>query len=361
MQEKKIMRKSALPTLLIGAMIWAVSFSGVANAQFGRNIGTIDAGTTVKVRTVETITADDSDGSLFEGVIDQDVVNRNGAVAIPRGSSVELVVKEVSNSELALDLAAVTVNNQRYAIQADGNTVTSEQREGIGINDRTGKYVGGGALLGALVGAIAGGKKGAAIGAGVGAAGGAGTQILTRGRSVQVPAESLLTFRLQQPLRTGLTSSSVSQVDGNVSAAYRAGLQAGRSDWDRNLPRNTRSERYRTGQQRADYEAGYSRGYDQQTSQSSHITGRQKPMDQTNPNATASISIGRDNNIRWQAPAFARVYVLMDNEPLKLFAEGQSGVQAAPWIETGHLYIFVVQDARGNEIARDRLDLRRRR
>jgi outer membrane lipoprotein SlyB len=60
--------------------------------------------------------------------------------------------------------------------------------------------VGGGAALGAIIGAIAGGGKGAAIGAASGAGAGAGTQIFTRG-SVKVPAESVLTFQLEAPLR----------------------------------------------------------------------------------------------------------------------------------------------------------------
>jgi hypothetical protein len=51
------------------------------------------------------------------------------------------------------------------------------------------------------VGAIAGGGKGAAIGAAAGAVAGAGTQVATRGSAVWVPAESILTFRLNQPLR----------------------------------------------------------------------------------------------------------------------------------------------------------------
>jgi YmgG-like glycine-zipper protein len=82
--------------------------------------------------------------------------------------------------------------------------VNGDRKEGLGKNERTGKYVGGGAVLGAIIGAITGGGKGAAIGAGAGAAAGAGVQVLTRGKSVDVPSESLLTFRLSEPLRAGL-------------------------------------------------------------------------------------------------------------------------------------------------------------
>jgi hypothetical protein len=359
---KSFLNSRPLPALLVGAMIWAACIAPSAYAQ--RALGTIEAGTTIAVRTSETINANGTDGRVFEGEVVDDVLNRNGSVAIPRGSPVELVVKNVTDTELAVDLSSVTVNNQRYGLETGGSAVTGERRDGIGVNERTGKYVGGGALLGAVVGAIAGGKKGAAIGAGAGAAAGAGTQILTRGKSVRIPAESLLTFRLQQPLRTSSAVSGAGRYDlqndqVTSSAAYRAGVQAGRSDADRNLARNVRSERFRTGQQRADYEAGYHQGYDNRLQSQSSQVIRQKPTaDDLNG---SSIRIGRDNNIRWQAPATARVYVMVDNEPMKLFAEGQSGTQEAPWIQSGHLYVFVMQDLRGNEIARDRLDLRGRR
>jgi hypothetical protein len=54
--------------------------------------------------------------------------------------------------------------------------------------------------VGALIGAIVGGGKGAAIGAGVGAAGGAGVVVLTKGKEVKVPAETVLNFKLDADL-----------------------------------------------------------------------------------------------------------------------------------------------------------------
>ena len=166
--------------LTIGAMIFALFLPNGAIAQ---RIGTIDAGTTIAVRTTEDIVAKDSDGRVFSGVVDQNVLKRNGTIAIPRGSDVELVVKETSSNEIAVDLDSLIVNGQRYSVDTANNVISSERKDGIGANKRTGKYVGGGALLGAVIGAIAGGGKGAAIGAGVGGAAGAGTQVLTRGKN----------------------------------------------------------------------------------------------------------------------------------------------------------------------------------
>jgi len=165
---------------------------------------TISSGSTVTVRNNESINVSGSDGRVFTGVVDQDVIAPNGAIVIPRGSNVELMVRDVSGDELALDLESVTVNGQRYGVVASDATIEGERsKDSIGVNRRTGKYVGGGAVLGAIIGAIAGGGKGAAIGAGAGAAAGAGTQVLSRGRTVVVPAESLVTFHLEQPLYLG--------------------------------------------------------------------------------------------------------------------------------------------------------------
>ena len=192
--------------ILSVAIIWALPLASVGQSRRGG--GVIDAGTTVAVRTVQEIETNDN-GKTFPGVVDRDVKARNGRILIPKGSDVELVVKKTSNDEVALDLDSVTVNGQRYSVEADPNAVDSDRKEGVGANKRTGKYVGGGAAIGAIIGAIAGGGKGAAIGAGAGAAGGAGAQVLTRGKAVHVPAETLLTFRLTQPLRAGVRNSGL--------------------------------------------------------------------------------------------------------------------------------------------------------
>ena len=163
--------------------------------------GTIATGTRILVRTSEMIEARKSAGRVFAGVVDKAVKDANGRVAIPRGSRVNLIVRKLPNSDLALDLESLTVNGRRYAVATDSIATGSGQKDGIGSNKRTAEYIGGGALLGTIIGAIAGGGKGAAIGAAAGAGAGAGTQVLTRGKTVKVPAESLLTFRLEHALQ----------------------------------------------------------------------------------------------------------------------------------------------------------------
>ena len=168
----------------------------------------IEADTTFVVRTDEAIDVKTADGLVFQGTVDEDVLDRDGEVAIPEGSTVELLARK-NGDEMTLDLESVTVNGQRYAVLADQATVgTSGQLEAgvntIGANRDTAIYIGGGALLGSIIGAATGGGKGAAIGAAVGAAAGAGAQIVTKGKSLSLPAESLVTFRLARRLNVGV-------------------------------------------------------------------------------------------------------------------------------------------------------------
>jgi hypothetical protein len=172
-------------------------------------VGTVGTGTSISVRTSERIDVKKSDGRVFTGVVDQDVRDANNRVAIPRGSKAELTVKTLSKNDLVLDLESVTVGEQRYALSAADAAMDNGQRDGIGKNKRTATYIGGGALLGTIIGAIAGGGKGAAIGAAAGAGAGAGTQVLTRGKKVNVPAESLLTFRLEKSLQMGVADNGI--------------------------------------------------------------------------------------------------------------------------------------------------------
>jgi len=170
----------------------------------------IEPGTQLVVRTNDSIHANQADYRVYTGTVDQDVRGANGQVGIPRGSQVELIVRHEPDNDLVLDVESVSVNGQRYSVDTGTERVDSPGRgEGVGANQRTGKYVGGGAVLGTILGAIAGGGKGAAIGAAAGAAAGAGAQTITKGREVNVPAETLLTFRIDSPLDVGVVDRGV--------------------------------------------------------------------------------------------------------------------------------------------------------
>ncbi len=161
------------------------------------------AGTELDVRTVETIDSRNSGADqVFSATVERSVTNASGRVIVPEGSSAQLVIRQMSSGgatgspEMALDIQSITVDGRRYLVSTTDVTLASGT--GIGKNKRTAEAVGGGAALGTIIGAIAGGGKGAAIGGVVGAAGGAGAQVLTRGRDVRVPAETVLKFRLDR-------------------------------------------------------------------------------------------------------------------------------------------------------------------
>jgi hypothetical protein len=133
------------------------------------------------------------------------VKDAEGKVVIPGHAKAQVIIRSVEQGgkirgrdDLVLDLASVSIDGRQYALST--TDLEEKGRQGIGANKRTAEFAGGGAAIGGIVGAIFGGGKGAAIGAGVGAGGGAATQALTKG-NIRVEAETILTFKLDKPLR----------------------------------------------------------------------------------------------------------------------------------------------------------------
>lgn len=165
----------------------------------------LPAGTKVSVRNEEAIDSGKAvEGQTFPAEVTRDVLDSASDVVIPHGSNAQIVIRSASGgkinkaSDLILDLASISVDGQEYAVSTAD--VVKKGRPGVGANRRTGIFAGGGAAFGAVIGAIAGGGKGAAIGAASGAGAGTATEIATKGR-IKIPVESILTFRLDQPLQ----------------------------------------------------------------------------------------------------------------------------------------------------------------
>ena len=164
-------------------------------------------GTKVSVRTEDAInSASAVEGQTYAAEVTDDVLDANGDVVVPHGSNAQVVIRSASKggrfrgaSDLVLDLQSISVEGQQYTVST--TDLKESGKQGLGANKRTAEYSGGGAALGAIIGAIAGGGKGAAIGAGAGAGGGALTQVLTKGGSIKVPAETVLTFQLDKPVK----------------------------------------------------------------------------------------------------------------------------------------------------------------
>ena len=163
--------------------------------------------TKVSVRADEAInSATAAEGQTYAADVTDDVLDANGDVVIPHGSNARIVIRSASKggrirgaSDLVLDLQSVSVEGQEYLVST--TDLQQSGKQGLGANRRTAEYAGGAAAVGAIIGAIAGGGKGAAIGAGAGAGGGALTQVLTKGGAIKVPAETVLTFQLDKPVK----------------------------------------------------------------------------------------------------------------------------------------------------------------
>ncbi len=185
-------------TILLSVVLASVSMLPLA-----ADTKTVPTGGEIAVRTNESIDSRTAQpGQTFSAVVERDVNDASGAVAIPKGSNATLVLERVSGGgvagspELAVGLQSVTVDGRRYLVSAP--SVERGSGRGIGRNKRTAEMVGGGGALGAVIGAIAGGGKGAIIGAIAGAAAGGTAQVLTKGKEVHVPAETVLTYKMSQ-------------------------------------------------------------------------------------------------------------------------------------------------------------------
>jgi hypothetical protein len=162
----------------------------------------VPAGTVLTVRLGQTVGSKvSSTGQTFTATLASPVVI-GGKTAIPSGATASGTVVDAKplgrfkgGASLQLRLTSLTVNGTEQSISTS-SVVRTEKGKG----KRTAVMAGGGAGLGALIGGLAGGGKGAAIGALAGGGAGAGGAAFTGNKDIVLPAESALSFKLEQPL-----------------------------------------------------------------------------------------------------------------------------------------------------------------
>ena len=172
-----------------------------AEAAQSKKRVTVPAGTRILIRMIDSVdSSKQKTGFRFTASLETDL-RAEDIVAAPRGSKVYGVLAEASSagkmsgsSQLTLELTDILIDGSTYPL-----LTSTYEIKGKGEGKNTARKVVGGAGLGALIGGIAGGGTGAAIGVLAGAAGGTAIAASKKGEQLQIPSESLLEFRLQQP------------------------------------------------------------------------------------------------------------------------------------------------------------------
>jgi hypothetical protein len=186
--------------ILAAVTLFAVmaGLAGTPAAAQQKKMVAVPAGTTILVRMLDTVdSSKNAPGSRFTATLETNLTV-NGAVIVPKGNTVygrlaqaKQAGHATGSSELQLELTEIVVHGTAYPI------LTSDyQVKGSSSSKRSAKRLLGGAGLGAAIGAMAGN---AGMGAAIGATAGAVGSVAQKGKSVNVPSETLLEFRLQQP------------------------------------------------------------------------------------------------------------------------------------------------------------------
>jgi hypothetical protein len=140
-------------------------------------------------------------GQTFTGTIVNPVVV-DGNTVIPSGSTADGMVVQAhkrghfkGSSVLQLTLTGLEINGQHYRIDTGNITRTKK-----GKGKRSAAFIGGGTGLGMLIGGVATGGVGLLVGGLAGAGAGTGVAGLTGNKDVSIPAESVVSFKLAEPI-----------------------------------------------------------------------------------------------------------------------------------------------------------------
>src|SRR5215469_10488400 len=164
---------------------------------------TIPAETSLAVRVDQRISVKTSHaGDTFTGEIVEPITASDGNLLVPKGSRVRGVIDAAHRrghfkgaSILELRLTAISLDGREYPVRTADLT---QRKKGKG--KRTAAFIGGGSGLGMLVGGLAGGGTGLLIGGLSGAGAGTAAAGFTGNRDLDIPAESIVHFKLASDL-----------------------------------------------------------------------------------------------------------------------------------------------------------------
>jgi len=164
---------------------------------------TLAAGTVIQVETTSTLsTKSNKTGEPFAASLAEPIADGDWVIA-PKGAAVAGVVVSSDPGGRVKGVATLTISLKKLTLastetvalatstyEMDANTTKKMDAAKIAI----------GAGAGAVIGGIAGGKKGAGVGAAAGAGAGTAVVLATRGDPAVIPAGSVVSFTLTQPI-----------------------------------------------------------------------------------------------------------------------------------------------------------------
>jgi BON domain-containing protein len=170
-------------------------------------------GTVLAVRLNESLNSDlNEKGDTFIANLASPILVGD-RVVVPEGASIKGRVVEVESAGRFSGRPAILIEVTRLGFNGNSYDLHTDQysKKGSSRNVRSAATIGGGAGLGAILGGILGGGRGAAIGAMIGAGVGTGVESKGKGAVVQLPAESIISFKLRAPIT--VTPASTLQLD----------------------------------------------------------------------------------------------------------------------------------------------------
>lgn len=182
---------------------------------------TVPQGTPVRIRMIDSInSAVDRTGDIFHASLTSPLVVNHKVIA-PAGTNVYLRLVEARSagrftgrSELRLELYRLMLNGNSYPLISNDYEVKGPSRA-----KRSALAIIGGVAAGAAIGALAGGGKGAALGAAAGGGGGAAYEGFTKGKQAKIPSETVLHFKLEQPVSVAVPAGPAAASHPPASSA----------------------------------------------------------------------------------------------------------------------------------------------
>jgi hypothetical protein len=164
---------------------------------------TLPSESQVSVRLIDSIsTATNKAGDTFVASLAEPLVV-DGVTLFSKDTSVSGKIISLEEPGRVSGVASISLqlteiqprNSSPVALETQplSETAKAEKKKDAAI-------IGGGAAIGTAIGALTGGKRGAAIGAIAGGGGSTGYVLATKGKQLSYPSETLMTFKLAEPL-----------------------------------------------------------------------------------------------------------------------------------------------------------------